>query len=72
MDTHTVRINIEGINYDLSIDNPKGNNERGPKRETQRSMGTYANENPKRVVEDNDLSNHQTQLFRKRWEAIQE
>ena len=45
-DTHTIRINIEGINYDLSIDNPRGNNERQPRREKQKNMGQ------ERILED--------------------
>ena len=51
-DTHSIRINIEGINYDLSIDNPRGNNVRQPRGETQRNMGSSINKSQERVLED--------------------
>jgi hypothetical protein len=51
-DTHTIRINIEGINYDLSIDNPKGNNDGYPRWETQREMDSSVNRDPEMVLEN--------------------
>ncbi len=51
-DTHSIRINIEGINYDLSIDNPRGNNVRQPRGETQRNMGSSISKDQERVSED--------------------
>ncbi len=51
-DTHSIRINIEGINYDLSIDNPRENNEGRPKLKMQKRMGTSTNEDSKNVVND--------------------
>jgi hypothetical protein len=51
-DTHSIRINIEGINYELSIDNPRGNNVKQPRVVTQRSMDTSINNDQERVSED--------------------
>jgi hypothetical protein len=51
-DTHSIRINIEGIKYVLSIDNPKGNNVKQPSVVTQRNMGTSINKEPKKILED--------------------
>ena len=51
-DTHTVRINIEGINYDLSIDNPRGNNVKQPGVETQRNMDPPINKAPEEILEN--------------------
>ena len=51
-DTHSIRINIEGINYVLSIDNPRGNNVKQPRVETQRNMDPPINKAPEEILED--------------------
>ncbi|MGR3303262.1 MAG: glycine zipper family protein [Candidatus Scalindua sp.] len=51
-DTHTIRINIEGTTYDLSIDNPRGNNVKQPRWETQRNMDPPINKGLERILED--------------------
>ena len=51
-DTHSLRINIEGINYVLSIDNPRGNNVKQPRVETQRNMAPSINKVPEEILED--------------------
>jgi hypothetical protein len=51
-DTHSIRINIEGINYVLSIDNPRGNNVKQPRVETQRNMAPSINKVPEEILED--------------------
>ena len=51
-DTRSIRINIEGISYDLSIDNPKGNNNGGPRWETQKSMDIPLNKNLEKALGD--------------------
>lgn len=50
-DTHTVRINIEGTNYELSIDNPRGNIVKPPRVETQRNMDPPINKAPEVILE---------------------
>ena len=51
-DTHSIRINIEGIKYVLSIDNPRGNNVKQPRVETQRNMDSLINKAPVEILED--------------------
>ena len=51
-DTHSIRINIEGINYVLSIDNPRGNNVKQPRVETHRNMDSLINKAPVKILED--------------------
>ena len=50
-DTHSIRINFEGTNYDLSIDNPRGNNVKQPRWEAQRNMDTSINSIPEKASE---------------------
>jgi len=51
-DTHSIRINIEGIKYVLSIDNPRGNNVKQPRVETHRNMDSLINKAPVKILED--------------------
>jgi len=52
-DTHSIRINIEGIKYVLSIDNPKGNNVKQPRVETQsNNMAPSIYKVPEEILED--------------------
>ena len=51
-DIHSIRINIEGENYDLSIDNPKGNNLRQPIEQKQKYMDSSISNGEELSLED--------------------